>query len=111
MSMKEIENVNTTIANATLVSVYTNTWNTFQINQQQQACGSDKYRNAHTQDFAIELSGRRNHGPSTLRMFCRLKTCVYKSVRQRGQESVIIQSVLCEVAWKQKSCGCEQNSE
>ena len=30
--------------------------------------------------------------------FRRLKTCIYKSDRESGQQSVIIQSVLCEVA-------------
>ena len=35
------------------------TLNTFQINQQQQACGTDKYENAHTQAFAIDLSRSR----------------------------------------------------
>ena len=34
----------------------TNTSDTFQINQQQQACGTDKYENAYTQVFVKELS-------------------------------------------------------
>ena len=44
--MKEIENVNTMKANATIVIVYTKTSNNLQIKQQQQACGTDKYENA-----------------------------------------------------------------
>ena len=52
---------------------YTNTTNAFQINQQQQACRTDKYENAHTQALTIEFSRRRDHAPSTLRIFCRLK--------------------------------------
>ena len=48
---------------------YANTLNTFQINQQQQAYGTDKYDNAYTQAFAIEFSRRRDPEPSTLRTF------------------------------------------
>ena len=83
MSMKAIENANTTKVNATRVSVYINTSKTLQINQQQ-ACGSDKYENEHILAFAMEFSRRRDYEPSTLRTFCRLKTCVYKRARQSG---------------------------
>ena len=61
--MKEIDNANTTKANATRGSVYTvhkytltNTLNTFHINQQQQAWGTEEYENAHIQVVAIEFS-------------------------------------------------------
>ena len=54
MIMKKIDNTNTMKANATRGCVYpilkytlTNISNTFQINQQQQACEADKYENVH----------------------------------------------------------------
>ena len=56
------------------------------------------YENEHTIVFAIEFFTRQDHEPSTLRTFCKLKTCVYKRARQSGQQSVRIQSALCEVA-------------
>ena len=40
--------------------------------------GTENYENAHTQAVALELLRRRHREPSTLRMFCRLKACVYK---------------------------------
>ena len=46
---------------------FTNIPNTFQINQQQQACEIDKYKNGHSQAFT-----RRDHKPSIFRTFCRL---------------------------------------
>ena len=59
--MKEIEKANTMKANARRVSVYTihkyiltNPSNIFQINQQQ-ANGTDKYKNAHAQAVAREI--------------------------------------------------------
>ena len=59
--MKKIENANTTKAKAIRVSVHTihkytitNTSNNFHINQQQQACRTDKYENKHLQAFAID---------------------------------------------------------
>ena len=61
MSIKEIDNADTTV-NATRDIIYTihkyiltKTSNTFQINQQQ-ARGTDKYDNAHTQAVALEFS-------------------------------------------------------
>ena len=85
MIMKEIDNANTAKANITRGSVYTinkytlaNTSNTFRITQQQQACGTNKYENAHTQAFVIEFSRRRDHEPSALRTFWRLKMWLYK---------------------------------
>ena len=59
---------------------------------------TDRYENAHRQAVAIEFSRRLEHELSILRTFCKLKTCVYKRARQSGQESVRIQSALCEVA-------------
>ena len=48
---------------------------------------TDKYEKwqkyAHTQAVGIELSRRWDREPSTLRMFCRLKACVYKKAIQR----------------------------
>ena len=56
MSMKDIESANTMKANVTRASVYTiheytrtNTSNSFQRNQQEQARVADKYERAHTQ--------------------------------------------------------------
>ena len=75
--MNEIENANTTNAKATTDSVYTihkdtltNTSNTFQINQQQQACPAVKC--AHIQAVAIEFSTKRERKFSSLRTFVRL---------------------------------------
>ena len=52
----------------------------------------------------IEFSKKREHGYFTLRMFVRLKLCVYKKARQNRQESVVrIQSAFCEVASEQNS--------
>ena len=99
--MKEIENTNTTKTNATIHKY------TFQINQQQQACETDKYKNARTQAFAIDFSRRRDHEPSTLRMLFRLKMCIYRRLRQNAQKSVRIQSALCD----KNRCSCEQNCE
>ena len=76
---------------------YTNTSNILKIIQQQQACGTELYENAHTQAFAIELSRTRDHEPSLLRTFSRLQTCVCKRARQSRQQSVVIQSALCEI--------------
>ena len=65
MSRREIEKANITKANATRDSVYTihkyaliNTSNTF---QQQQACKTDKYENAHTQAVTIEFWRSQEH--------------------------------------------------
>ena len=80
-------NATTTKANATKISIYTLTYtsNTFQITQQHQAWGKDKYENAHIQAVAIEFSRKKEGEPSTLRTFYRLKKCVYKEARQCGQ--------------------------
>ena len=60
MSVKEIENISAMKANATRGNVYiqytlTNTSNTFQINQQQQACRTDKCKNAHIRGLPFIL--------------------------------------------------------
>ena len=88
MSIKEIESAKTTQLNATRVSVYTihqyiltTTSNIFQINQQQQPCGTDKYENAHAQAVTIEFSKRQERELSTLRTFWRLKVCIYEKAR------------------------------
>ena len=87
MSVKGIENANTTKANVTRGTLYTiqkytltNTSNTFQINQQ--ARGTDKYENAHLLAVAIEFSRRRERKPSASRTFVRLNALVYKRARQ-----------------------------
>ena len=66
MKVKEIQKANTTKANATRGSVYTihkytltNTSYTFQINHQQQACGT----------VTIESWIKQEHEPSTLTTF------------------------------------------
>ena len=77
MRMIETEAANAMKANTASGNVYiihtNNKSDTFQINQQQQPIGTDKYENAHTQAVAIEFWKRRVHEPYTLRMFCRLK--------------------------------------
>ena len=63
ISIKEIENANSTRLSVYTIHKYTltNTPNIFQINQQQQAYETDKYENAHAQTFEIEFSIRRDH--------------------------------------------------
>ena len=58
-----------------------------------------------TQAVVIKISRRQECEPSTLRTFGRLKVCAYKKPRQSGQQSVRIQSALCEVAFEENSCG------
>ena len=67
MGMKEIDNAYITKANATRSSVYTmhkylptNTSNTFEIKQQEQACRVDKYGNTSLKAVAIEFSKGEN---------------------------------------------------
>ena len=41
-----------------------------------------------------------------------IKNTLYINRQDKADnKSVVIQSVLCEVAWEQKSCDCDQNSE
>ena len=70
--------------------------NTLQINHQQQACGTDKYENAHVLDVTIEF----------YLLIWRLKVRLYKKVRQTGRQSVVIQLVLCKVACLNISVVC-----
>ena len=65
--------------------------------------------------YKIRFSGRQERELSTSRTFITLKTSVYKGARQSGQQSVRIQSDLCEVACntdltnKLNEVACEQN--
>ena len=63
MSVNTIDNAKTTNVNLTRETVFTiykytltNTSNTIEINQQQQAWGTDKYENAHILAATIEFS-------------------------------------------------------
>ena len=70
-----------------------------------QVCKLNKH-DINNKAFSKELLKMRNTERSTPRSFIGLKkTCVYKRARQSEQKSVIIQSVLCEVACEQISCG------
>ena len=76
MSMKEIDNAYTKKTNAIRFSIYTihkytltNTSNTFKINHQQQACGTDKYEDSRAQVVTIEFSIKQECEPYTLRTF------------------------------------------
>ena len=85
MSVKKIDNVNTTKANATRGSVYTIHTNKYIEHDPSKPITTsirekDKYQNAHIQAVAIDSSRRRVPEPSTLRTFCRLKACSGNSV-------------------------------
>ena len=65
----------------------------------------EKYTANNNYEVAIEFSRKPEHKHSTLRTFCRLQTGAYKTARQSSQQSVRIQSTLCEFACKQNSRG------
>ena len=44
--------------------------------------GTGKYVNGHIQAVAIDFSRRRERELSTLRTYCRVKVCAYKTARQ-----------------------------
>ena len=84
----------------------TNVSSRTQINQQQQAWGekgTDNYGNAHIRMVAMEFSRRWEQEPSTSRTFGSLNLLDQNRTRQIKLLSVIIQSVLCEVACEVKS--------
>ena len=53
----------------------------------------------------LEFSRRRDHPPYASKTFVRMNVLDFKKARQSRQQSVRIQSVLCEVAYEHNSCG------
>ena len=80
MSMKQKKTTRDNVYTIHTIQIHTNKY-TEHLNQQQQACGTDKYENAQAQAVVIEFSSRQVHEPFTLRTFLRLNVCVYKKAR------------------------------
>ena len=96
MSMKEIDNENTTKSNATRDNVYT--IRTTQIHAKKYIeYDPSKPTQPQTTNSCDRVLETQKPEPSASRMFVKLIVLVYKRARQSGRQSVRIQSTLCEV--------------
>ena len=92
MSMKEIDNVNPSkafVKRRSAHKLHTNKYIGHLPNKRTTKSvrekGTDKYENANTRAAAMEVWRKRDHEPSTLLTYCRLKVCAYKKARQSRQ--------------------------
>ena len=88
MTIREIDNGNTTKANTTRGSVYTihtNEYIEYLPNKPTTTSMSDsKYDNTHSQAVAVEFSRSREHEPCTLRTLCRFKVHIQNDNTKRA---------------------------